>query len=154
MLKNFSPNALGINGRQSELIELALTYGFRGMDVDLGDMFRRSQRSSADESAKYLRATDLLIGGFELDVDLDAEDWLEVSTFECVIASNEIFVGYSASLEERNPAVAKMLSNVQFTGDEINGWIVEMFDNKRDPQIVAEEWIEDNQAIVDGWING
>ena len=88
------------------------------------------------------------------DVDLDAEDWLEVSTFECVIASNEIFIGYSASLEERNPAVAKMLSNVQFTGDEINGWIVEMFDNKRDPLIVAEEWIEDNQATVNGWIDG
>ena len=50
--------------------------------------------------------------------------------------------------------VAKMLKNVQFTGDEINGWIVEMFENKRDPQDVAEEWIEDNQEIVNGWING
>ncbi|MEM9970270.1 MAG: glycine betaine ABC transporter substrate-binding protein [Pseudomonadota bacterium] len=88
------------------------------------------------------------------DVDLDAENWLEVSTFECVIASNEIFVGYSKSLEERNPAVAQMLSNVQFTGDEINEWIVEMFENKRDPQIVAEEWIEDNMDVVNGWING
>ncbi|MEM9637362.1 MAG: glycine betaine ABC transporter substrate-binding protein, partial [Pseudomonadota bacterium] len=72
-------------------------------------------------------------------VDLDAEDWLEVSYFECVIAANEIFVAYSKSLEERNPPVAKMLSNVQFTGDEINGWIVEMFENKRDPREVAEE---------------
>ena len=88
------------------------------------------------------------------DVNLDAEDWLEASTFECVIASNDIFVAYSKSLEGRNPAVAKMLSNVQFTGDEINGWIVEMFDNKRDPQEVAEEWIEDNQETVNAWING
>ncbi len=88
------------------------------------------------------------------DVDLDAENWLEVSTFECVIASNEIFIGYSKSLEQRNPAVAKMLSNIQFTGDEINGWIVEMFDNKRDPAIVAEEWIADNKDLVMGWIDG
>ncbi len=88
------------------------------------------------------------------DVDLDAENWLEVSTFECVIAPNDIFIGYSKSLEERNPPVAAMLSRVQFTGDEINGWIVEMFENKRDPQIVAEEWIEDNADIVNGWING
>lgn len=87
-------------------------------------------------------------------VDLDAEDWLEVSYFECVIAANEIFVAYSKSLEERNPPVAKMLSNVQFTGDEINGWIVEMFENKRDPREVAEEWIADNKETVDGWING
>ncbi|MEM8577407.1 MAG: glycine betaine ABC transporter substrate-binding protein [Pseudomonadota bacterium] len=88
------------------------------------------------------------------DVDLDAEDWLEVSEFNCVIASNEIFVAYSASLEERNPAVASMLSNVQFTGDEINGWIVEMFENKRDPREVAEDWIADNKDTVQGWING
>jgi glycine betaine/proline transport system substrate-binding protein len=88
------------------------------------------------------------------DVDLDAEDWLEVSTFTCVIASNDIYVAYSKSLETRNPAVATMLSNVQFTGDEINGWIVEMFENKRDPRLVAEEWIADNKELVTSWING
>lgn len=88
------------------------------------------------------------------DVDLDAEDWLEVSEFNCVIASNDIFVAFSKSLEDRNPAVAKMLGNVQFTGDEINGWIVEMFENKRDPRLVAEDWIADNAALVDSWING
>lgn len=87
-------------------------------------------------------------------VDLDAEDWLEVSYFECIIAANDIFVAYSKSLEERNPPVAKMLSNVQFTGDEINGWIVEMFENKRDPREVAEDWIADNKETVTGWING
>ena len=88
------------------------------------------------------------------DVNLDAEDWLEVSEFNCVIASNDIFVAYSKSLEERNPAVATMLSNVQFTGEEINGWIVEMFENKRDPREVAEDWIADNKETVQGWING
>ncbi|GMG83140.1 glycine betaine ABC transporter substrate-binding protein [Paralimibaculum aggregatum] len=88
------------------------------------------------------------------DVDLDAENWLEVSHFECVIAPNDIYVAFSKSLWERNPAVAKMLKNVQFNGNEINGWIVEMFTNKRDPQEVAEEWIEENPDIVNGWING
>lgn len=88
------------------------------------------------------------------DVDLDAEDWLEVSEFECVIAPNDVYVAYSKSLETRNPEVAEMLSRIQFNGDEINGWIVEMFENKRDPQEVAEEWIEDNMDTVNGWING
>ena len=88
------------------------------------------------------------------DVDLDAENWLEVSHFECVIAPNDIYVAFSKSLWERNPEVARMLKNVQFTGDEINGWIVEMFTNKRDPQEVAEEWIEENPDTVNGWING
>ena len=34
MIKNFSADALGINGRQSELLELALTYAFDGFDID------------------------------------------------------------------------------------------------------------------------
>ena len=75
MLKNFSPQSLGINGRQSELIELALTYGFRGLDIDMSEMLRRSQRTSVESAAKYLRAAEnLQIGGFKLDVDLDADD--------------------------------------------------------------------------------
>ena len=88
------------------------------------------------------------------DVDLDAENWLEVSEFNCVIAANDVFVGFSKSLYDRNPPVAKMLENIQFTGDEINEWIVEMFENKRDPQEVAEEWIAENKDVVDSWING
>ena len=88
------------------------------------------------------------------DVDLDAENWLVVAHFECVIAENEIFVAFSKSLWDRNPAAAKMLKNIQFTGNEVNGWIVEMFENKRDPREVAEDWIADNKELVQGWING
>jgi len=43
---------------------------------------------------------------------------------------------------------------VKFDGLEIAGWIQEMFDNKRDPQEVAEEWIADNEDLVNSWING
>ncbi len=75
MIKNFSPSSLGLNGRQSELIELALTYGFNGLDVDMHEMLRRSQRTSIEDAAKYLNAaTNLKIGGFELGIDLDTDE--------------------------------------------------------------------------------
>lgn len=74
MFKNFCPQALGINGRQSELIELALTYAFRGMDIDMHDMLRRTQRSSFEDASKYLKATEIRIGSFTLSIDLDADD--------------------------------------------------------------------------------
>ncbi len=74
MYKNFSAPLLGISGRQSELIELALTYGFRGIDVDMTDMVKRSQRTDFEDASKYLRAADILIGGFNADVQLDADD--------------------------------------------------------------------------------
>ncbi|MGC6412759.1 MAG: glycine betaine ABC transporter substrate-binding protein [Candidatus Puniceispirillaceae bacterium] len=88
------------------------------------------------------------------DVDLDAENWLEVSTFECANSEARVYVAYSASLEQRNPKVAAMMSRIELTGDEVSLWINEMFDLKRDPAEVAEEWIADNEALVDSWING
>jgi len=81
MLKNFSPKSLGINGRQSELIELTLTYGFSSMDIDMHEMLRRSQRTTAEDAAKFLRASMgegvgrlEQIGGFPLEIDMDADD--------------------------------------------------------------------------------
>ncbi len=74
MYKNFSPSGLGITGRQSELIELALTYGFRGMDIDMSEMRRRASRSSSVEAFKYLKATDLSIGSFRSEIDLEADE--------------------------------------------------------------------------------
>ena len=74
MLKNFSPSALGINGRQSELIELALTYGFNGMDIDMHEMLRRSQRTNTEDASKYLEAAKIKIGGFDLGINLDADE--------------------------------------------------------------------------------
>jgi sugar phosphate isomerase/epimerase len=75
MLKNFAPAPLGINGRQSELIELALTYGFNAMDVDMHEMLRRGQRTSTADATKYLdAATNLSVSGFDIGVDLDADE--------------------------------------------------------------------------------
>lgn len=83
MLKNFSHSALGINGRQSELIELALTYGFTGMDIDMQDMLRRSQRTDTKDASKYLEAAKIKIGGFDLGIDLDADE----ETFTSLVGS-------------------------------------------------------------------
>ncbi|TVP98801.1 MAG: sugar phosphate isomerase/epimerase [Planctomycetaceae bacterium] len=97
MYKNFSPGALGITGRQSELIELALTYGFRGFDIDMADMRRRSSRSTPDEAYKYLRATDLQIGGFDLDIDLDADDDVYKTQLAALHPTADLAVQWKAS---------------------------------------------------------
>jgi sugar phosphate isomerase/epimerase len=72
--KNFSPQALGVLGRQSEMIEYALTYGFRGLDVDMHDIVTRTQRKDLDYAARYLKAADILRTGFEAPVQLGADE--------------------------------------------------------------------------------
>ncbi len=78
MIKNFSPQSLGINGRQTELLELALTYAFNGIDIDMHEMLRRSQRTDVADAAKYLEAArkafKIRIGGFDLGINLDADE--------------------------------------------------------------------------------
>ena len=43
MYKNLSPSAIGIFGRQSELVEIALTHRFKGLEIDITEVTKRAQ---------------------------------------------------------------------------------------------------------------
>jgi len=85
------------------------------------------------------------------DINLDQEDWLESSTFACENKDANIYVAYSRSLEERNPAVAKMLSNIQLDPAVINNWILQIGEGE-DPADVAEAWVEENADLISSWM--
>jgi len=87
------------------------------------------------------------------NVNLDNEDWLEVSEFSCSSNDAEIFVAYSKSLEERNPPVAKFLSQMKLDPSVVNEWILKIGRDELDPRDVAEDWVNNNMDIVNGWIN-
>jgi sugar phosphate isomerase/epimerase len=74
MYKNLNPASLGVSGRQSELIELALTYGFKGLDLEGGDLVKRATLLGVEEAAKYIRSGGIKIGGWSLPVQLTAND--------------------------------------------------------------------------------
>lgn len=61
-------------------------------------------------------------------------------------------MAYSKSLEDRNPAAAKFLSQVQLDPAVINGWILKIGRDGEDPADVAEEWVEANMDTVKGWL--
>ncbi|MEL7167682.1 MAG: glycine betaine ABC transporter substrate-binding protein [Pseudomonadota bacterium] len=88
-----------------------------------------------------------------MNLQLDGEDWLEVSEAGCKTPDASIFVSYSKSLEQRNPAAAKFLSQIQLDPAVVNGWILAIGRDEMDPQDVAEEWVANNMDIVNGWIN-
>ena len=78
MYKNLNVEALGVSGRQSELIELVLTYKFRGLDLDLDGLTKQVGTAGAEHALRFLqsaRATSKLnIGGFHVTLDLDGSD--------------------------------------------------------------------------------
>lgn len=86
------------------------------------------------------------------NVNLDDEDWLEASNFACASQDAQIYVAYSKSLEQRNPPVAKFLSQMALDPSVVNQWILKIGRDKMDPRDVAEDWVKNNMATVNQWI--
>lgn len=74
MYRNLNTVALGITGRQSELIELALTYGFRGLDVDMGAVSRRARAGGVAQAGRFVASAGVCVGEFTLPVSLTANE--------------------------------------------------------------------------------
>jgi len=66
MYKNLSPSAVGIFGRQTEFVEIALTHRFKGLEIDIHELLRRAQSTSVAQACRYLCSAPMRIGGFEL----------------------------------------------------------------------------------------
>ena len=88
-----------------------------------------------------------------MDLKLDQEDWLEASSFGCKHADASVFVAYSKSLEQRNPAAAKFLTQIKLDPAVVNAWILQIGRDKEDAQDVAEAWVAENMDTVNAWIN-
>lgn len=74
MYRNLNTQSLGITGRQSELIELALTYKFRGLDLHMGSILRRARKKGVDAATRFVSSANMKVGEFHLAIDWLADD--------------------------------------------------------------------------------
>ncbi len=74
MFKNLNPSALGVTGHQSEVIELALTYGFAGVDLNAVEFATRVKRKGMEHARRLMDSAKIRIGTFPLPFDPDAPD--------------------------------------------------------------------------------
>lgn len=74
MFLNLNAQSLGVSGRQSELIELALTYGFKGIDTDIDYLVRQTELHDFEHAARFFSSANLRIGGFDLPVRWQSDD--------------------------------------------------------------------------------
>jgi len=68
MYRNLNPYLLSISGRQGELLEIALTYRFTGLTIDIREVADKAKTLGMEAAAKYLLSARIKIGGFELPV--------------------------------------------------------------------------------------
>ncbi|NQU24240.1 MAG: hypothetical protein HQ567_23410, partial [Candidatus Nealsonbacteria bacterium] len=74
MFKNLNPSALGIAGHQSEIIELALTYRFGGMDLDVADFVARAKLHGMPYARRLIDSAKIRIGSFPLPLAWDTDE--------------------------------------------------------------------------------
>jgi sugar phosphate isomerase/epimerase len=74
MYKCLSPYAIGVLARQSELLEIALTHKFQGLEIDLNEVLKRAQSTNAKQACRYLASAQVRIGGFDLPVRWQGTD--------------------------------------------------------------------------------
>lgn len=94
MYRNLNPAALGMTGRQSELIELALTYGFTSLDVDMEAIVKRARNSGVEQARRFISSANIRGGEFSLPIDLTAPE----ATYRSNLVELDEFAQVAASL--------------------------------------------------------
>ncbi len=74
MFRNLSPAALGISGHQCEIIELALTFGFSAMDLDLPDFAVRAKLRGMPYARRLIDSGKIGLGFFQLPLNWESDD--------------------------------------------------------------------------------
>lgn len=74
MFKNLNPSALGVSGHQSEILELALTYGFAGLDLNMAEFAARARLKGLPYAKRLIQSAKIRIGTFALPVEWDTDD--------------------------------------------------------------------------------
>ena len=94
MYKTLNPQVLGISGRQSEIIELALTYGFRGLEIDTSEFAKRVELRGLERAKRFLESGHLKVSGFELPMKWRGDE----SVYEAELEKLDQIAGYAAAL--------------------------------------------------------
>jgi sugar phosphate isomerase/epimerase len=94
MYRNLSPRSLNITGRQSEIIELSLSYGFKGIDIDLADFEQSVKAQGLPHARRFLDSAKLKYGAFRLPIVWDEDD----DTYKAGLPAMNDRVGLAAQL--------------------------------------------------------
>jgi len=82
MFRNLSTYGLPLSGRPSELIELALSFGFDAMDIDLVDFQQQAETFGVLHARRLMVSARLKCGVFQLPITLGGDE----ETFQAELA--------------------------------------------------------------------
>jgi sugar phosphate isomerase/epimerase len=112
--KILNSGGLGVAGKQNELIELALTHGFKGVEVDIVDLVGRHDTLGKQFACQFLQSAKIDMGTFELPVDLGGSD----ETYAASIANLDTVLDLATTLNAKGCYISIASSNGLFSFQE------------------------------------
>ena len=97
MFRNLSTIGLPLSGRPTELIELALSFGFDGMDIDIIDFQQQAEVYGVAHARRLMVSARLKSGMFQLPVHLTADDATFAEDLKALPARLEVVEGSAAA---------------------------------------------------------
>ncbi len=106
MFRNLNPSALGISGRQSETIESALSFGFKGIDLDLPEFEQAVKLHGLAHARRLIDSARLKLGTFRLPIDWDDENGQSKSGLDelAAVAQQASSIGLTRAITTIAPA--------------------------------------------------
>ncbi len=82
----------------------------------------------------------------------DDPDWLEKSSAPVAWDKATLHIMFASTLPEEQPEVAKLLSTIQFTADQLAAMTLAVVVEKTSTPDYAEEFVTANSDLIDSWL--
>jgi glycine betaine/proline transport system substrate-binding protein len=82
----------------------------------------------------------------------DDPDWLNKSNADTAWSVANLYVDYSKSLKEKHPEAAMLLDNVKLSAEIVSGLSYSMVVEKKDPEELAVEWVQEHSNLIESWL--
>ncbi len=82
----------------------------------------------------------------------DDPDWLAKSNADSAWDTAHLYVHYAKSLEKDQPEAAMLLKHFKLNADQVGQLSHHVVVEKKDPEVVAKEWVQENSSLVDSWL--
>lgn len=114
MYKILNSQGLGVGSRQNELIELALTYKFDGVEVDMVDLLGRHDTLGKEFACQFFKSASTDMGTFHLPVKLGGTD----EEYQASVAKLDTIVDLATTLGSKQCYIKIEPTSKNFTFQE------------------------------------
>ncbi|HEX6923257.1 MAG TPA: glycine betaine ABC transporter substrate-binding protein, partial [Bacillales bacterium] len=69
-----------------------------------------------------------------------------------IFPADDVKIGVAKGLKKKSPTAYTLFSNMSFSIDEVEKWLLQMENKGIDPKKLAEKWVKNHKKRVQKWL--